>query len=841
MSGNIRVFNKLCVPKHRMLAAVLTVLAAAFAVLVCSAVVLARPVYAEGSHELYIRSGEPVKIGTYEELAAFIGSLNSGELPADTDAVLTGDIDVPDEVGNNWVPLGIDKEHAYSGVFDGAGHKVRDICVDRSTAYPRKWKAGNKVNNYTAFISFLGDKGTVKDLQVNAYIIDINDVAGIVSQNAGTIQDCKFRGYLESNIYPNNDGGTDSHDDEWLFEDYLAESGGIAALSSGTIKGCTVLKGSDIRHGGVHVGGIVGTQVDGGVVSACVNRANVTCYDTKYPTSAVFVGGAGGIVGGQESGYFDREKPVKPVVQDCMNYGTVTCESLAGGIAGQSYGGDILGCTNYGTVDEVTRNWGGGIAGYFTTRFGVPEDAPAELSACSNYGDVNPSSYDEDARTYRGTFIGGIVGSAEDESSSMIESRHDYVKVHDNINYGSVQGKFAVGGVLGKIENARTRDTDETLIYDLVNLGGVTGSDDVGGVIGACPGIAADMVNYGEVTLVVPDIDPDDPDYDPDTTWYFAGGVIGEMAQTGQISTSYNIGAVTACDMDGIKITGDVAEIGGIIGGAVFTDQLPGCYYCAETSGQVQFPVGFWHDYKARALTLEQMGGGAAMTNMPELFDETTSLHKAKAWKTVDNIDIGGVTYYMTPQLADFTAVTLDDILAAGAQASYPVDISDAKVLIADQKYTGKELKPAVEVSLGGIDLGGDDYEIVAPGPYVEPGTYEVEVVASGAKYTGTATGTFTITKAAQKIKSVTPTSKTVKAGKSFKLKTTVTPSGQGKITYKKTSGDKKITVTSKGTVKINKKLKKNKTYKIKVKVTVAETNHYTAAATTKTITIKVK
>ena len=48
------------------------------------------------------------------------------------------------------------------------------------------------------------------------------------------------------------------------------------------------------------------------------------------------------------------------------------------------------------------------------------------------------------------------------------------------------------------------------------------------------------------------------------------------------------------------------------------------------------------------------------------------------------------------------------------------------------------------------------------------------------------------------------------------------------------------ITVSKAGTVKVNKKLKKG-TYKIKVKVTVSETDIYASAVKTKTIKIKVK
>ena len=62
----------------------------------------------------------------------------------------------------------------------------------------------------------------------------------------------------------------------------------------------------------------------------------------------------------------------------------------------------------------------------------------------------------------------------------------------------------------------------------------------------------------------------------------------------------------------------------------------------------------------------------------------------------------------------------------------------------------------------------------------------------------------------------------------------------QGKVTYKKASGNAKITVNSAGKITVKKGLKKG-TYKIKVKVTAAGNTTYKAVTKTVTVTIKVK
>ncbi|MDO4538706.1 MAG: hypothetical protein Q4B54_11130, partial [Coriobacteriales bacterium] len=67
-----------------------------------------------------------------------------------------------------------------------------------------------------------------------------------------------------------------------------------------------------------------------------------------------------------------------------------------------------------------------------------------------------------------------------------------------------------------------------------------------------------------------------------------------------------------------------------------------------------------------------------------------------------------------------------------------------------------------------------------------------------------------------------------------------VVSKAQGKVTYKRISGNKKITINSAGKITLKKGLKKG-TYKVRVKVTAAGTTAYKAGAKTVTLSIKVK
>lgn len=79
------------------------------------------------------------------------------------------------------------------------------------------------------------------------------------------------------------------------------------------------------------------------------------------------------------------------------------------------------------------------------------------------------------------------------------------------------------------------------------------------------------------------------------------------------------------------------------------------------------------------------------------------------------------------------------------------------------------------------------------------------------------------------------------KKNQTIALKKAMTVSkAQGKVTFKKASGNKKITVSKAGKITVKKGLKKG-TYKVKIKVAAAGNASYKALTKTVTVTIKVK
>ena len=192
--------------------------------------------------------------------------------------------------------------------------------------------------------------------------------------------------------------------------------------------------------------------------------------------------------------------------------------------------------------------------------------------------------------------------------------------------------------------------------------------------------------------------------------------------------------------------------------------------------------------------------------------------------------------------------VSLQGEYTGSAKASFTIaakSLSKASITVSPKTltYNGKKQTPAVTVVLDGHDLTeGKDYTLSFSSNQ-NVGTAKVKVKGKG-NYKGSAKASFTIAKAEQSLK---VSAKTVSLKKSAlsKAKQTVeaskamTVSGaQGKLSYKKASGDKALSISSSGKLTVKKGTKKG-TYKIKVKVTSAATSNYQKA--TKDVTLKVK
>lgn len=737
-----------------------------------------------------VLAADEVHVSDYAGLKTCIEKVNNGEISADTDIFIDADIEVPAEVGNDWIPLAKDAAHAYQGTLNGNGHTISRIHINRT--YPDPWKKGTEVNNFTAFISFLGESGNVRDLSIKADINDVNEVAGIVSQNHGMIENCTFEGNLTSNAYPNEWDKHPFDQNNTYFADDNSDSGCIAAVNAGTITGCRAgssetlgkEKGTTLQRGGDHTGGITGYQIDGGTITNCENYASITTCSSAYKVDGEYTN-AGGIAGVQELITADPAK--RPSITGCANYGTIYGDLAIAGICGNSFGGNITDCLNEGNILGAERGAVGGIVSYFE-----PEDnTPTSLSGCVNHGDIIPVTNKVD-------HVGGIAGQVRDHVSGDMELTP--VQVFNCKNTGTVRGTDRVGGVIGMLEQF---DVDNTKIYNLVNLGSVTGAAGVGGVIGGCSAILTESINFGTVTII------DVPcDNDP-----VIGGIAGNLEPGGVVFESYNLGEIR-------KEKADMKVLAGGIGGSC-NFLMTGSYYCMDTAGIAKSANGYFPNDSAGALALKEMTGQAATENMKDMFEHKSGYGNGTVWHTTEDIARDGTYYAMTPQF-DEIPISLDEIIAAGVDTSYKLKStlsSQTKVIPLKTKYayTGKAITPSVKVMYRGKEIkSGNDYRIYSCFNNRSVGKATVIILGTG-QYCDAAKGTFTIVPAKAGLAKIVPGKK--KLAVTMSKKAGKYGGSAFQIQYRvKGSAKWKSLTTSKQSATI-KKLKSGKTYQVRARV----------------------
>ena len=267
------------------------------------------------------------QIGTAAELVWFAKQVNGGN--SAISGVLTADIDLN---GINWTPIGNDSKK-YAGIFDGAGHAIKNLTIDYQTA-----AAGERV--------YLGLFGYVEGTKDNRAAIKNLTVQGRV--NAGS----------EFSVYTGNVAGVVA------YGKYVNVSSVIARVN--------VTVDAKVSNA-CGVGGLAGTLIDSGMTN-CGNEGAVSgvrnlgglCYQLYagtmtgcYNTGAV--SGSGTYVGGV-MGYAKQA-----TIKDVYNAGAVsTAKNQVGGLVGVMENSSLTNGYNTGkiTVSEAGGNAVGAAVGW---------------------------------------------------------------------------------------------------------------------------------------------------------------------------------------------------------------------------------------------------------------------------------------------------------------------------------------------------------------------------------------------------------------------------------------------------------------------------------------------
>ena len=388
------------------------------------------------------------------------------------DTAVGGDWDF---MGNGWEPLGSDGIYGnipFMGIFDGNGHKIIGMRINRNTTPSG---AG------TIYLGlFAKNEGTIQNLGIDetSIVAEGDYSSGICAFNSGTVLNCYNKAAVSSSTYYSYSGGICGYNSGNISNCYNEAdisakyySGGICGYSkSGEFKNCynTGIIATDSHMNTPYSGGICGSTESGNIID-CYNIGDITSTieyskssTTAYSSDMTFISYsyAGGICGSNKSS-----------VNNSYNKGNIVAEttqsikmalknenlsayshSFCGGICGSS-SMDISNCYNTGELSSKVSSYAensyrdstyhakeamasansfgysyaGGICGnqtnvaisncYNTANVIFSANATAKYFS---WGSASPPRYyySENYRSYDGkteTFCGGIVGESNGE------------------------------------------------------------------------------------------------------------------------------------------------------------------------------------------------------------------------------------------------------------------------------------------------------------------------------------------------------------------------------------------------------------------------------------------
>ena len=204
-----------------------------------------------------------------------------------------------------WIPIGRTgsyKDYAFYGTFDGDGHTVSGIYINRIC------------DGYSGLFGVV--TGNIKNLTLKDSYICSPGSGGIVGRIFTDGRVCEI---FNCHNYAMINGKT---------------VGGIVGSSGEDVRITQCSNHGDI-HGSESLSGGIAASAAGAYITDCVNIGNVTVFN------------GGGIIGSVNIG---------STIRNCINKGNVTCERYAAGIGGRVLSSTITNCVNLGKVEGTERS-----------------------------------------------------------------------------------------------------------------------------------------------------------------------------------------------------------------------------------------------------------------------------------------------------------------------------------------------------------------------------------------------------------------------------------------------------------------------------------------------------
>ncbi len=810
----------------------------------------------------YDPAAESYEISTSEQLAELAGIVNGSYVEdgvaqsdfAGKTVKLTDNIDLSGIA--DWTAIG-NKNAKFAGTFDGQGKTISGLHVTSAGGY--KGLFGNNAGTVTNF-TISGNMGAA-----DATIGNGDFVAAAVAYNTGTVSNI----ISTVEIYP---GAGETY-----------SVGGIVGCNDGgTVSQCG-FEGkiaSDTSKKTYRVGGIVGYQTSG-TISECYNTADVEAWNYRNGNQ-----GVGGILGSMDGG----------TVSYCYNTGTIRNGKGDGGTGGKQGTGGIVGASAEGDVTNcyaVGETYAPASSGIIAGKLGAGKyNHLFTLNTTRAYNDKGAKTGDDGIKYMDGTDE-NADGSIKYKGAALANSYIDGYTISDSytVDDATLKSDIAVVRLNTAADgsyNAAFAKSDNgypvlawqggsAIEKDSLTAEGISGIDAKYAKTDA--GVSPTVeVSYGGIKLI------EGFDYtlsyatkngtEVNAPFTQSGGYVAtvDAGYIGKPTVEFTVlpsaDEISVADIDDQEYTGSAVEpelkvtykdadgkevelVAGEDYAVKFTNNVSAGEAKAMVVGSDDYPFQTVVKFQIKSKSLsngftiadipDQLATGSAIKPSVTLTDDKTGA------KLVEGTDYE-VLYYSNTKAgtAKVKAAGIGNYAGATAQKSftiYTLDLADATVTAKAATYKGSALKPAVTVTYKGTVIPADTYQVTWDGSLVNAGAYALKVTGKSVGVTGDTTCDFKVAKASQSLSVKTNTckvkySKLKKSTRSISAKTAFKVSGaKGKVTYAKSSGNKKITVSKSGKITVKKGLKKG-TYKVKVKVSSASTANYNASS--KTVTVKV-
>ena len=311
-----------------------------------------------------------------------------------------------------WDPIGTRRHDSgygyFYGVFDGQGHTISGLYSHSALLHDKENTAG-------------GLFGKANRAQIRNVNITDSMLIAAEKQEAGLLVGDSLRSVIEN-----------CHVSGRLIVDHVGSSGGVAGSVYGDVFADCSFSGSITAENiSGDLGGVCGKLSCTG--EGLVNNASMEVRNSPFPN-------CGGVVG----------LVYEAALRDSRNDGCVTVYGDSKNIGGVC--GDVT--AGFGWAKDENGN-----------RITVPETG--EIIGCTNNGSVNAGESTE---------VGGIAGTA-----SSVFQPTGIITIQGCANNGQVLGLENVGGITGEVFSEYGRYQ----LQQCVNTGSVTGSTEIAGIAGS--------------------------------------------------------------------------------------------------------------------------------------------------------------------------------------------------------------------------------------------------------------------------------------------------------------------------------------------------------------------